>query len=362
MPKRRHIPTNKRPKTPDVIESRYVRDLTKVWKVAQAIIAWGMAPLIEKWPNPREDGLTGGQSWAECLFRQPLIEVVGEDWPEKYGRKFLLDAITTDEDDRGETEEERVARELGEWFEAQAAAEAALAAGLSRRKPGAPRLVRPEPATVTREAIHQQSVFVRLLLERWLGGNPAGPAIDTTAGQVDRFALGQLRQVLAIDLRREVPGMQDIIDQFREANIQLIESGIMAPKEAVQLRNGLLPDVSEVIEQAHAQGLRVEELQAKLVQRFGVSDARAELIARDQVLKLNGEVSRHRQRQAGIVQYIWSTSRDMKVRPSHAELEGKTFDINTPPLIEGRPLHPGEDYQCRCIAAPVKPDWMNAEQ
>lgn len=337
-----------------------MRDLTRIWETAQKIIAWGMAPLLEKWPEPpREDGMPDGLPWPDRLLRQ-LMAVDGDDSVERLGKAQARGQIfITDDEDRGETEEERIARELGEWFEAQAAAEAALAAGLAKQT-GQQVLVRPTPAMVTPQTIRQQSVFVRLILDRWLGQNPAGEAIDKAADQVDRFALGQLRQVLAIDLRREIPGMQQIIDQFREANIQLIESGIRGPLEPVPLRRlSLLPDVSQVIEQAHAQGLRVEELQAQLVQRFGVSDARAELIARDQVLTLNSQVSQYRQQQAGINQFYWVSARDMKVRESHSAADnGQAYDYSSPPIVDGESVLPGQPINCRCIAAPVKPVWM----
>jgi len=335
-----------------------VRDLAKVFETAQRIVAWGMAPIIDKWPEPRQDGRNGYSSIPDGI-RSSLTTDGQDDYIDiRVKADTYRWLFRADEDDRGETEEERIARELGEWFEAQAAAEAALAAGLAVQA-GQQALVRPTPATVTPQAIRQQSIFVRLLLDRWLGQNPAGAAIDRAADQVDRFALTQLRQVLTIDLRRDIPGMQGIIDQFREANIQLIESGIRGPLEAVPLRRlGLLPDVSQVIEQAHAQGLRVEELQAQLVQRFGVSDARAELIARDQVLTLNSQVSQHRQQQAGITEFTWVTAGDLRVRPSHREINGQAFSYTNPPVVDGESVLPGQPINCRCVAAPVRPAWM----
>jgi SPP1 gp7 family putative phage head morphogenesis protein len=47
--------------------------------------------------------------------------------------------------------------------------------------------------------------------------------------------------------------------------------------------------------------------------------------------------------------YIWNTQGDDKVRDEHAAREGEMFDFDNPP--EGGA--PGEDYNCRCWAAPV---------
>lgn len=46
--------------------------------------------------------------------------------------------------------------------------------------------------------------------------------------------------------------------------------------------------------------------------------------------------------------YIWRTSGDDKVRPSHAVNNGRIFSWDNPPETG----HPGEDYNCRCTAEP----------
>ena len=87
---------------------------------------------------------------------------------------------------------------------------------------------------------------------------------------------------------------------------------------------------------------------------YGVSKRRAELIARDQIAKLNGQIQRAQQLDAGIQEYIWYTVGDVRVRQRHQELNGKKFNWNDPPDVgKGRKCHPGEDYQCRCVGRPV---------
>jgi len=48
--------------------------------------------------------------------------------------------------------------------------------------------------------------------------------------------------------------------------------------------------------------------------------------------------------------YIWRTTGDDKVRPSHAVHDGRIFSWKEPPDV-GRP---GDDYNCRCIAEPYE--------
>ena len=51
--------------------------------------------------------------------------------------------------------------------------------------------------------------------------------------------------------------------------------------------------------------------------------------------------------------YIWYTMGDSKVRSEHAKRHGKIFKWDIPP--QGG--HPGEDYNCRCLAIPYKPPY-----
>lgn len=78
--------------------------------------------------------------------------------------------------------------------------------------------------------------------------------------------------------------------------------------------------------------------------------SRYEFIARDQTSKLIGELDRLRQQQIGVDEYDWATSADERVRPTHRSKNGKRFRWDEPPPETG---HPGEDYQCRCVARAV---------
>lgn len=49
--------------------------------------------------------------------------------------------------------------------------------------------------------------------------------------------------------------------------------------------------------------------------------------------------------------YTWYSRGDNKVRSSHAERHGQVFNWKNPP----NGGHPGEDYNCRCLAIPYKP-------
>jgi SPP1 gp7 family putative phage head morphogenesis protein len=134
-------------------------------------------------------------------------------------------------------------------------------------------------------------------------------------------------------------GIQRDIAAAMERNIALVENAHRVYAKSVR----------DVIADPRTFGMRVEEIKARLLERGDVWDSRAELIARDQTLKLNGQITATRQMRAGVNEYTWSTSQDDRVRESHAALEGQRFSWLAPPEVG----HPGQDYSCRCVAIPV---------
>lgn len=103
------------------------------------------------------------------------------------------------------------------------------------------------------------------------------------------------------------------------------------------------------------------------------TDKRAKLIARSQTGRLNGNIVRQRNLDLGILQYIWLTSRDERVRHSHKVLEGKTCSWNDVDIykntvndgkwnqrtsIEGVLKNPQEDFNCRCTSIAIIPNFI----
>jgi SPP1 gp7 family putative phage head morphogenesis protein len=92
---------------------------------------------------------------------------------------------------------------------------------------------------------------------------------------------------------------------------------------------------------------------------FNITKNRAELIAVDQVGKLNGALEEYRQKELGLKRYRWRTSGDSRVRKDHRKLEGKIFTWKNPPIVDkrsGRRAHPKRDFRCRCWAEPMLDD------
>ena len=96
-------------------------------------------------------------------------------------------------------------------------------------------------------------------------------------------------------------------------------------------------------------GGNLKDLAQKIRQIGGVTENRAKLIARDQTAKLNSSLTQAQHESLGVTHYRWSTSKDERVRESHAENEGQIFSWDDPPETG----HPGFEVNCRCVAIPV---------
>jgi SPP1 gp7 family putative phage head morphogenesis protein len=99
-------------------------------------------------------------------------------------------------------------------------------------------------------------------------------------------------------------------------------------------------------------GKSTKAIAQQLREQFEYGKNRAKLIARDQIGKHNGLLNELRQKNAGVDEYIWSTSKDERVRSTHRVREGDAFKWSEPPS-DG---HPGQPIQCRCVALPVFPE------
>lgn len=116
-----------------------------------------------------------------------------------------------------------------------------------------------------------------------------------------------------------------------------------------------------IVSNAVQRGSLYKDVVADVKHLYDVTDNRAKFIARNEVGNLNAIITKTRQQEAGVECYEWSTSRDERVRESHRVMDGNLYywSRSTPGEINGRKvypapaLHPGMDYNCRCVAIPI---------
>lgn len=146
--------------------------------------------------------------------------------------------------------------------------------------------------------------------------------------------------IFGIDIFVDEPWLSDQLKLFASQNAQLIRS---IPEQELER-------VAGDIERGLQQGERFTDIAKDIQKSFGITHRRAKLIARDQTTKLNASLTRLRQQEVGVEEYIWQTSGDERVRATHRHNDGKKFRWDSPPKVTG---HPGNDVNCRCVAIPV---------
>lgn len=115
-------------------------------------------------------------------------------------------------------------------------------------------------------------------------------------------------------------------------------------------------EMQDIVENGLLNGKSNRDIVREIQERFNVSRNQARFYAVDQIAKLNAAITHQQQTECGVEEYIWSSSRDQRVRERHAQLDGTKHRWDTPPIVDtktGRRAHPGEDYRCRCVALPV---------
>ncbi len=156
-----------------------------------------------------------------------------------------------------------------------------------------------------------------------------------------------IKATLGIDIREDYYLGNFYIEQLQkwiDENISLIST---IPEDTLE-------KMKDIVYDGFANGKSTTQMVKEIQRAYNISRRRAELISRDQVAKLNGQIQKAQQQDAGITEYIWFTTGDERVRRSHQELNGKKFSWDDAPVnSDGRKCHPGQDYQCRCIGRPV---------
>jgi len=158
---------------------------------------------------------------------------------------------------------------------------------------------------------------------------------------------GMFKQVVEVDPFTTEPWLEEQVGLCVEQNVGLITT----------VEERFFGEIQEIVFRGARQGLPTQEISQMIRERARVTKSRADLIARDQINKFNGQLTQLRQESVGVKKYRWRTSLDERVRPLHSSREGKEYDWSSPPS-DG---HPGEPINCRCFAEPILEDFVEEE-
>jgi len=177
----------------------------------------------------------------------------------------------------------------------------------------------------------------------------ASRTVVAQAQETDNKLAGRIRMSLGVELRTAfLLDKSAIHSEMRDAladNIQLITS---ISDDYFDELETVLGDNWENVGDWHEAVAAVEHL-------GDVTESRAELIARDQTMKMNSRFNQARQQSLGVTRYEWQTVGDDRVREAHQDLDGTVHDWDDPPTdADGNTGPPGDcGINCRCAADPI---------
>lgn len=134
--------------------------------------------------------------------------------------------------------------------------------------------------------------------------------------------------------------------QLLDTNVTLIKS---LPIEAGRR-------AQELALKAVERGARYAEFVEEIQNTGHVTASRATLIARTETSRAASTFTRVRAEAVGAVSYVWQTSRDGAVRPSHKDMQGRIVFFNDPPTLDNLTGHAGCLPNCRCWQQIILPE------
>lgn len=172
----------------------------------------------------------------------------------------------------------------------------------------------------------------------------------------EKRASDEYQSIFGVDVARLANG--DTIRQQVEVslveNVNLIKS----------IQNDFINDIGNHVRDRLYAGERSTGMIQLIHERGDVTLNRAKFIARDQTAKLNADLNQARNADLGIDLYIWGGTDDSRERDSHSVMNGMLCKYSDPTVysddmgktwkkrkrIGGVELHPGKDFQCRCVS------------
>lgn len=201
----------------------------------------------------------------------------------------------------------------------------------------------------TPESVNNNVIFVGL-----------GKTADETMAFSEKEFKKIIDKGIHVNVPTSAPWWDDMKASWAEDNYTLIVSNAKKYVEQINI----------LTEQAIVNGMSPGKLKDEIFKATeSLSDKHCKLLARDQMGKLNGQITQAQMQEIGLDLYVWSTSYDDRVRDSHALMEGllcrwddaSVCSYDNGKTWEPRPsgavdLHPGQDIQCRCVGLAFYPE------
>lgn len=206
-------------------------------------------------------------------------------------------------------------------------------------------------------------------------------AIETSETITEALAKAQEKPV-EVDISQEVSAtMDDLACQMEKTvtphlEVPMAMEGFIQDRIEKEYTNNLELDIKNWRDEAivrlrkqvqsnAVKGFRASALVEAIQAEYGVSRNKAKFLARQETTLLTSQYRKDSYIEIGLEEYQWSTSQDRRVRDEHRVMNGRRCRWDNQNVywdgkkwadrgnIGGVKLHPGEDWQCRCIAIPL---------
>ena len=171
----------------------------------------------------------------------------------------------------------------------------------------------------------------------------------STANQNNQRKFKRQAKSIGVDVFGSSPAIDDYLEAAAFDSANLIKS---IPEKYLQ-------QVESIVMGNMRAGGRPSVIQKALMNQLGVEKRRAKMIARDQTAKINGDLTKKRQVDAGFKYFRWQTVKDSRVGDDHEHAQNRMtkYGKGIYTLKDGAPEGwPGnaDRPQCRCVAIPVR--------
>jgi SPP1 gp7 family putative phage head morphogenesis protein len=181
------------------------------------------------------------------------------------------------------------------------------------------------------------------ILEPWARVVAARMVADVSAR--DAAAWSQHGRLIGRALKQEIMGAPTGV-AMRKALEEQVHYITSLPRDAAER-------VHKLTTEAIVSGRRAEDIAKEIMASGSVSKSRAELIAQTEVARTATALTQARAEYVGSEGYIFRTSMDAAVRPSHKKMEGKFVRWDSPPTLDKMVGHAGQFPRCRCWCQPL---------
>lgn len=203
----------------------------------------------------------------------------------------------------------------------------------------------------------QARILLNALRRKWgrIFAREAPKIVERMVSGVDKAEQNQLKESLkqlsgGITLKTDAmpAALQQAVKASIAENVALIKS--IESRYHTQIEGAVMRSLQPG-------GRGMADVRDFLEHYKGVTDRRKDIIAKDQVRKVQTSMNVERAKSAGIKKFRWLHSRGgSEPRPDHVAMSGNVYSYDDPPVIDrrtGERGFPGQAINCRCQMIPV---------